>query len=79
MVDFFLQGFALVEQFLPQDARLDAHVQDMPFEPQFGRQVGGPVAHDGAPGIGQFSLGYLGRYMGAVSYTQLTLPTTPYV
>ena len=42
------------------------------------RLQGHPTTHEGLPGV-RIASGSLGQGLSAVSYTHLTLPTTPYV
>lgn len=64
-VDGIAQRVASVEKLRPQDARLEADIQDLPFQPQLGREVGRPIADNGPPRIRQFAFGDLRRDVGA--------------
>ncbi len=64
-IDGIAQRIALIEKLRPQDARLDADIQNVPFQPQFGREVGRPIADDGPPRIRQFAFGDFRRDVGA--------------
>nr|DAF45579.1 MAG TPA: hypothetical protein [Siphoviridae sp. ctBLh2] len=64
-VDLFAERLPLVEEFRAQDTRLDPHVEDVVFEPQFGGQVGSPVADDCAPRVGQAAFGHFSGDVGA--------------